>query len=130
MAASEHDVACIVPGDPVIGFWDNVERSENTVYVICGTWKLSREKHSLGDGLIRLFLGQNEVARQQNTPVLRVLNSAPRVGCQKSGPLPLMSAAGGPRKRGLRVAGGGRDSTRHALSEPPRTRSSSLRKSP
>ncbi len=85
---AENDISCIEPGDPVIGFCDdgfldNIERihtrSENTIYVNCMTWLFKREKRAMRDGRIRMFLYQNDSVRQQNMPVLRALNSNPRV---------------------------------------------------
>jgi hypothetical protein len=72
-------------GDPVLGFC-NAEflnclpeihkRTRRTVFINCMTWLFDREKERMAQGLIALFLYQNESVRQKNAPELQKLNPA------------------------------------------------------
>lgn len=69
--------------DPVLGFC-NAEflthlpeihaRTKRTVFINCMTWLFDREKQRMTEGLIAMFLYQNEEVRQKHMPVLQALN--------------------------------------------------------
>ncbi|MDR2430502.1 MAG: glycosyltransferase [Puniceicoccales bacterium] len=71
------------PGDPILGFC-NAEflnalpeirkRTRRTVFVNCMTWLFDREKERMAQGMIAMFLYQNESVRAKHKPVLHALN--------------------------------------------------------
>lgn len=75
-------------GAPVIGFC-NAEFLEHlptirkhtrrTIFVNCMTWLFEQEKQGMEEGLIAMFLYQNEEVRQKNMPILRALNHDPSI---------------------------------------------------
>ncbi|HRH97845.1 MAG TPA: glycosyltransferase [Prosthecobacter sp.] len=49
-------------------------RTKRTVFINCMTWLFDMEKQRMAEGMIALFLYQNEEVRQKNMPVLQALN--------------------------------------------------------
>ena len=79
------DWGALEPGDPVLGFCnaeflDNLpairRRTRRTVFVNCMTWLFEKEKQRMAEGMIAMFLYQNEEVRRKNMPVLRSLNDS------------------------------------------------------
>jgi hypothetical protein len=50
------------------------QRTRRTVFINCMTWLFEKEKQRMTEGLIAMFLYQNEQVRQKNMPVLQALN--------------------------------------------------------
>lgn len=78
-----NDWTVVNEGDPVIGFCNGEflgnlpairRRTKRTIFVNCMTWLFDKEKECMKDGLIALFLYQNEEVRQKHMPVLKELN--------------------------------------------------------
>ncbi len=78
-----NDWSMVEAGDPVLGFCNaeflkNLpsirEKTRRTVFVNCMTWLFEKEREAMQQGLIAMFLYQNEDVRQKNMPVLRSLN--------------------------------------------------------
>lgn len=75
-------------GDPVFGFC-NAEFLESvpeirkhtsrTIFVNCMTWLFQKEKELMEQGLIAMFLYQNEEVRQKNMPLLKALNEDKKI---------------------------------------------------
>ena len=83
-----HDFSTIRPGDPVLGFCNEVfldrlpeicKHSRNTVFINCMTWLFEREKQRMKEGLIGTFLYQNEEVRVEHERTLRALNPDPQI---------------------------------------------------
>lgn len=78
--------SALQPGDPVLGFC-NAEFLENlknirkhtrrTVFVNCMTWLFEKERAAMSEGLISMFLYQNDVVRERHESELRCLNRDP-----------------------------------------------------
>ncbi len=49
-------------------------RTKRTVFINCMTWLFDLEKQRMAEGLIAMFLYQNEEVMQKNMPVLQALN--------------------------------------------------------
>lgn len=49
--------------------------TKRTIFVNCMTWLFDKEKEHMGNGLIAMFLYQNEEVRQKNMPILKGLNN-------------------------------------------------------
>jgi hypothetical protein len=80
-----NDWSVLQPGDPVLGFCsanflNNLpairERTRRTVFLNCMTWMFDREKERMAQGMIALFLYQNEAVRQKHMPQLKAINPA------------------------------------------------------
>lgn len=74
--------------DPVLGFCNAeflnclpeiVKRTRRTVFINCMTWLFDKEKQRMAEGMIAMFLYQNEQVRQKNMPILQALNPDPRI---------------------------------------------------
>ncbi len=83
---NEWDV--LTPEDPVLGFCNAeflnhlpeiVKRTRRTVFINCMTWLFDKEKQRMAEGMIAMFLYQNEQVRQKNMPILQALNPDPRI---------------------------------------------------
>ena len=83
-----NDWGAINPGDPVLGFCNAEflehlpsihERTRRTVFVNCMTWLFDQEKERMTEGMIGMFLYQNEAVRQKNMPELQHLNDDPEI---------------------------------------------------
>lgn len=78
----------LTPDDCVLGFC-NAEfldhlpeihsRTRRTVFINCMTWLFDKEKQRMAEGMIALFLYQNEAVRQKNMPLLQALNPDPKI---------------------------------------------------
>jgi hypothetical protein len=78
----------IEAGDPVLGFC-NAEflehlpkihaRTRRTIFTNCMTWLFDKEKERMTEGMIGMFLYQNEAVRQKNMPELQGLNDDPEI---------------------------------------------------
>jgi glycosyltransferase involved in cell wall biosynthesis len=83
-----HDFSMVQPDDPVFGFC-NAEflnrlpeirrQTRRTVFLNCMTWLFEREKERMAEGMIGMFLYQNEEVRRNQMPVLRALNPDPEI---------------------------------------------------
>lgn len=82
----EKEWSAIEAGDPVLGFCNaeflnNLreirQRSRRIVFVNCMTWLFPKEREAMSEGLISMFLYQNEWVRQKNMPELKALNGDP-----------------------------------------------------
>ena len=71
------------PGDPILGFCNAEflnalpairEHTRRTVFVNCMTWLFEREKERMAQGMIAMFLYQNNAVRENHKPVLHALN--------------------------------------------------------
>lgn len=80
------DWTALEPGDPVMGFCNSEfldaipeirKHTKRTVFVNCMTWLFDKEKELMKEGLIAMFLYQNEEVRQKNMPLLQGLNADP-----------------------------------------------------
>jgi hypothetical protein len=76
------------PGDPILGFCNAEflqalpsirEHTRRTVFLNCMTWIFDRERDAMTQGLIGMFLYQNEAVRQSHGPQLRSLNDDPAI---------------------------------------------------
>lgn len=83
-----HEWSVIQEGDPVLGFCNSEflkslpelrERTRRTVFVNCMTWLFPKEREAMGEGLISMFLYQNENVLEKNMPILRALNDDPKI---------------------------------------------------
>jgi hypothetical protein len=54
-------------------------RTRRTVFINCMTWLFDKEKERMAEGLIAMFLYQNEQVRQKNMPILQALNPDPKI---------------------------------------------------
>jgi len=77
------DWSVLNEGDPIIGFCngdfleslpDIRKHTRRTIFVNCMTWLFDKEKQCMKDGLISMFLYQNELVRQKLMPELKALN--------------------------------------------------------
>lgn len=84
--ANQWDV--LAPGDPVFGFCNpefleklpDIRRyTKRTVFINCMTWLFDKEKEAMEQGLISLFLYQNEDVRRKVMPELKALNADPAI---------------------------------------------------
>ena len=76
------------PSDPILGFC-NAEflealpeirkHTRRTVFLNCMTWLFDKERDSMAQGLIAMFLYQNEAVRKDHAPKLREFNDDPSV---------------------------------------------------
>lgn len=75
-------------GDPVMGFCnaeflENLselrKRTRRIIFVNCMTWLFPKEREAMSEGLISMFLYQNEWVRQKNMPDLKALNGDPSI---------------------------------------------------
>lgn len=83
-----NDWTVLEEGDPIIGFC-NGEFLENlpairqytkrTIFVNCMTWLFEKEKELMKQGMIGMFLYQNEEVRQKNMPLLKHFNDDPGI---------------------------------------------------
>nr|WP_240772698.1 glycosyltransferase [Phragmitibacter flavus] len=62
------------------------QHTRRTVFINCMTWLFALEKQRMSEGLIRLFLYQNEDVMQTNMPLLKNLNSDPGIRFQVFSP--------------------------------------------
>lgn len=78
----------IQPDDVVMGFCNSEflehlpdihARTRRTVFINCMTWLFDKEKQRMAEGLIALFLYQNDRVRQKNMPLLQALNPDPKI---------------------------------------------------
>lgn len=78
----------LLPDDPVLGLCNAeflthlpeiVKRTRKTVFINCMTWLFDKEKQRMAEGMIAMFLYQNEQVRQKNMPILQALNPDPRI---------------------------------------------------
>lgn len=78
----------LMPDDVIIGFCNSEflehlpsihQRTKRTVFINCMTWLFEKEKQRMAEGMIAMFLYQNEEVRQKNMPILQALNPDPRV---------------------------------------------------
>lgn len=78
----------LMPDDVIIGFCNSEflehlpsihQPTKRTVFINCMTWLFEKEKQRMAEGMIAMFLYQNEEVRQKNMPVLQALNPDPRV---------------------------------------------------
>lgn len=83
-----HDWNVLEAGDPVIGFCSNDflsrlseihAKTKRTIFVNCMTWLFEKEKEAMKEGLIAMFLYQNEDVLEKNKPILQALNSDPNI---------------------------------------------------
>lgn len=83
-----NDWTVLQPDDAIIGFCnaeflDNLpairEHTKRTVFVNCMTWLFDKEKERMREGMIGMFLYQNEEVRQKNMPLLKALNNDPSI---------------------------------------------------
>jgi hypothetical protein len=79
------------PTDPVLGFCNAEfldalpeirEFTKRTIFVNCMTWLFDKERECMEEGLISMFLYQNEDVRKDHRLKLRELNSDPNVKFQ------------------------------------------------
>jgi glycosyltransferase involved in cell wall biosynthesis len=79
---------CLGPEDVVLSFCNAeflkhlpeiFKRTQKTVFINCMTWLFEDEKRRMKEGMIRMFLYQNEQVLQKNRPLLQALNPDPRV---------------------------------------------------
>lgn len=75
-------------GDPVLGFCNSEflnklpdihARTKRTIFINCMTWLFEKEKECMAQGLISMFLYQNEEVRQNVMPKLKAFNRDPNV---------------------------------------------------
>lgn len=78
-----NDWDSLEPGDPVLGFCnaeflnklpDIHARTKRTIFINCMTWLFEKEKERMAQGLIAMFLYQNEEVRQNVMPKLKAFN--------------------------------------------------------
>jgi len=78
----------ITPEDAVLGFCNSEfldhlpeihAQTKRTVFINCMTWLFDKEKQRMTEGMIALFLYQNEQVRQKNMPLLQALNPDPKI---------------------------------------------------
>ncbi|MFI3244276.1 MAG: glycosyltransferase [Akkermansia sp.] len=78
-----NDFTCLSQGDPILGFCNGDflhnlpeirQYTSRTIFVNCMTWLFDKEKERMKEGLISMFLYQNEAVRQKNMPELQSLN--------------------------------------------------------
>lgn len=84
-----NDWTVLEPEDAIMGFC-NAEFLENlpsirkytrrTVFINCMTWLFPKEKERMQEGMIALFLYQNEEVLLKNRPILKALNDDPSIG--------------------------------------------------
>lgn len=83
-----NDFSVLEAGDPIFGFCSGEflqslpeirGRTRRTVFLNCMTWLFDREREAMAQGLIAMFLYQNEAVRLNHMPELRVLNDDPRI---------------------------------------------------
>lgn len=55
------------------------QHTRRTVFVNCMTWLFDKEKELMKEGMIAMFLYQNEEVKQKNMPLLRALNHDPSI---------------------------------------------------
>lgn len=74
--------------DVIIGFCNSEylnslpairSRTRKTIFVNCMTWLFEKEKQRMAEGMISMFLYQNESVRQKNMPILKALNPDPKI---------------------------------------------------
>lgn len=83
-----NDWTVLEEGDAVLGFCNGEflanlaairQKTKRTVFINCMTWLFDKEKEAMQQGLIAMFLYQNEDVRQKNMPVLKALNGDPAI---------------------------------------------------
>ena len=83
-----NDWTVLNEGDVIMGFCNKEflenlpfirQRTKRTVFVNCMTWLFEKEKECMKNGLISLFLYQNEEVRQKVMPELHALNEDPAI---------------------------------------------------
>jgi hypothetical protein len=83
-----HDFTAIQSGDPILGFCNAEflnalpiirQFTRRTVFINCMTWLFDKERESMQNGLIAMFLYQNEEVRIKHMPELRIANDDPNV---------------------------------------------------
>jgi hypothetical protein len=76
------------PEDPVMAFCNGDffeslpaihKRTKRTIFVNCMTWLFDKEKESMAQGMISMFLYQNDEVRQAHENALRAINANPEV---------------------------------------------------
>jgi hypothetical protein len=85
---SHNEWDCLTPADPVMSFCNSEflkhlpeihQRTKKIIFINCMTWLFEDEKRRMAEGMIRMFLFQNETVRQKNMPLLQALNPDPAV---------------------------------------------------
>lgn len=80
----DNDWSPIQKGDPVMGFCNDKflenlpeirKRTSRTIFVNCMTWLFEKEKKRMSEGMISMFLYQNEDVRIKNMPILKGFNN-------------------------------------------------------
>lgn len=83
-----NDFTVLEAGDPVLGFCNAEflkslptihQRTRRTVFINCMTWLFEQERERMSEGLIAMFLFQNEEVMKMNEPHLRTLNPDPGI---------------------------------------------------
>lgn len=83
-----NDWSVLEKGDPVFGFCNSEflnhlpdihEKTKRTIFVNCMTWLFEKEKECMAQGLISMFLYQNEEVRLNNMPRLQAFNDDPNI---------------------------------------------------
>jgi len=73
----------LTPEDPILGFCNAEflealpqirQYTKRTVFINCMTWLFDKERESMSQGLISMFLYQNAAVMEENEPKLRALN--------------------------------------------------------
>ena len=83
-----NDWSALEEGDAIIGFCNGEylenlpairQKTRRTIFVNCMTWLFNKEKELMKQGLIAMFLYQNEEVRQKNMPLLKRCNDDPSI---------------------------------------------------
>jgi glycosyltransferase involved in cell wall biosynthesis len=83
-----HDFELLEPGDPILGFCNAEflealpelrERTRRTVFVNCMTYLFDKERDCMEQGLIAMFLYQNDEVKKISMPKLKELNDDPEI---------------------------------------------------
>lgn len=83
-----NDFSAVEAGDPVFGFCNGEflealpeirRRTRRTIFANCMTWLFEKEREAMSQGLISMFLYQNDSVRIKHMPELRALNGDPEI---------------------------------------------------
>ena len=83
-----NDWEALTANDVILGFCNSEfleqlplirQHTKRTVFVNCMTWLFDKEKERATEGMIAMFLYQNEQVRLKNMPILQSLNPDPKL---------------------------------------------------